>query len=122
MIEISDRAKKPCTTIMCPNLAEGSERYCPLCISKGYNEHKEYKKHRTDKYEQAIYKSARWKKIREIRLQINPLCQECEKQGMIAIARLVDHINPIKHGGEPYDLDNTQSLCYSCHNRKTSNE
>jgi 5-methylcytosine-specific restriction endonuclease McrA len=29
---------------------------------------------------------------------------------------------PIHRGGEPYDLDNLQSLCHRCHRRKTMAE
>lgn len=64
----------------------------------------------------SIYNTKRWKMLRRRRLFLDPLC----KCGVIATD--VDHITPIEEGGEPYDLANTQSLCASCHGKKTRSE
>ncbi|MBF0421907.1 MAG: HNH endonuclease [Magnetococcales bacterium] len=37
-------------------------------------------------------------------------------------AVVADHITPIKSGGDRYSQDNLQSLCLSCHSRKTAVE
>lgn len=63
-----------------------------------------------------IYNSKRWKMLRKRRLFLDPLC------GCGEIATDVDHIQPIEDGGEPFDLENTQSLCASCHGSKTAAE
>jgi 5-methylcytosine-specific restriction protein A len=34
-------------------------------------------------------------------------------------AIVVDHVVPLKMGGERFDWANLQSLCASCHNRKS---
>jgi 5-methylcytosine-specific restriction protein A len=34
----------------------------------------------------------------------------------------LDHIKPIRLGGEMYDIENLQSLCKSCHGRKSAKE
>ena len=34
----------------------------------------------------------------------------------------VDHIIPIKMGGDPLDINNQQTLCYPCHKRKTKKD
>lgn len=34
----------------------------------------------------------------------------------------VDHIKPIKMGGDPLDLKNQQTLCYPCHKKKTKKD
>lgn len=64
----------------------------------------------------------RWKeKIRKPFLDANPLCVECSKGGRITEATVVDHIVP--HRGDPVkfnDISNLQSLCQTCHNRKTA--
>ncbi|MCK4787508.1 MAG: HNH endonuclease [Desulfobacteraceae bacterium] len=52
----------------------------------------------------------------------HPTCEECLKDGRIIPAKVVDHITPIKQGGNKYDSDNLQSLCISCHNRKSVEE
>ena len=43
----------------------------------------------------------------------------CEKKGKLVGVQVVDHIIPIKQGGKELCSDNLQSLCHSCHNRKT---
>jgi 5-methylcytosine-specific restriction protein A len=37
-------------------------------------------------------------------------------------AKVVDHILPIKKGGERFERSNLQSLCVPCHNAKTASE
>ena len=42
--------------------------------------------------------------------------------GRIDQANHADHILPIAIGGERYDVANGQTLCHSCHSRKTAQE
>lgn len=65
---------------------------------------------------------ATWQRLRLMYLRDNPLCVECERQGEIVAATDVDHITPIASGGERLDESNLQSLCRSCHSRKTVTE
>ncbi|MFS1513428.1 HNH endonuclease [Chengkuizengella sp. SCS-71B] len=49
------------------------------------------------------------------------LCQHCLKQKKITRSDMVDHITPIKEDWSlRLDLINLQSLCHSCHNKKTA--
>jgi len=57
----------------------------------------------------------RWQRFRKWFLRHNPLCIECN-----AAASVADHIVPLAQGGAHCDPDNTQSLCATCHNRKTA--
>lgn len=66
-----------------------------------------------------FYQRKEWKNVRALRLQLNPLCCKCRAMGRLVEASVVDHIKPIEDGGGSLDLDNTQSLCKSCHNSKT---
>lgn len=66
-----------------------------------------------------VYGTKRWKQTRALKLELNPLCEECETLKNVTPATVVDHIEPILEGGAPYDMDNLQSLCASHHNRKT---
>lgn len=62
----------------------------------------------------------KWQQAREGWLRNHPLCVECEKDGRIEPAVVVDHIDP--HRGDMvkfWDAGNWQSLCVRCHNRKT---
>ncbi len=55
-------------------------------------------------------------------LNAEPLCEECRRGGVVTPATVVDHIVPINEGGAPMDMDNLQSLCAKCHNRKSGAE
>jgi 5-methylcytosine-specific restriction protein A len=66
---------------------------------------------------------SRWRKARIGWLKKNPLCAACQSIGVITAANEVDHIRP--HRGDKklfWDSANWQSLCKSCHSRKTAME
>jgi 5-methylcytosine-specific restriction protein A len=60
----------------------------------------------------------RWKKLRDYKLACDPMC---EVDGCPNPATEVDHITPKADGGTD-DWDNLQSLCKSCHSKKTWKE
>ena len=69
-----------------------------------------------------FYQSTAWRKLRAIKLHWQPLCEECLEHDWHTPAQMVDHIVPINRGGAALDLQNLQSLCNSCHNRKSARE
>ena len=69
-----------------------------------------------------FYNSWPWRKFAKRFKQNNPLCVECLKKELVVPVYVVDHIVPINAGGANLDEANCQSLCESCHNRKSSNE
>ena len=77
---------------------------------------------RTNNDNSKIYNSTKWRKFRKVYFANNPLCVRCEKNGLITPGKDVDHITPIRLGGEIYDYDNLQTLCKPCHNRKSGKE
>ena len=65
----------------------------------------------------------RWKKARQNFLAEHPLCERCKLNGKITQAEHVDHVVP--HRGDMvlfWKMDLWQSLCASCHSRKTHKE
>lgn len=59
---------------------------------------------------------AAWRRARAGHLAEHPLCVECERQGAIKTATVVDHAIP--HRGDMelfWDQGNWQSLCNNCH-------
>ncbi|WP_375592350.1 HNH endonuclease [Chitiniphilus eburneus] len=67
--------------------------------------------------------SNRWLRAAKLFLAEYPLCAECERQGRVCAATLVDHIIP--HRGDRdlfWDQANWQPLCASCHGVKTAGE
>lgn len=111
------KPKKPCRYAGCPELI--NESYCEehkKLITKQYNQYWR------DKKSQKFYQSQEWKTLRKKKLRINPLCEECYRNGKITKATIADHITPIKQGGTALDITNLQSLCWSCHSRKSVEE
>lgn len=79
---------------------------------------------RTDLSKSGWYSRAPWRKLRNAYIDENPICVCCEAlTGVIVPAKEIDHIIPISTGEEPeaLDWDNLQSLCRSCHSKKTRN-
>lgn len=65
----------------------------------------------------------KWQVARKRHLVEHPLCVECESNGIVKAADVVDHIIP--HKGDQqlfWDESNWQSLCSTCHNRKTATQ
>lgn len=66
-----------------------------------------------------FYKKGCWKNLSAAYRREHPLCEQCAKEGRITPADVVDHIREISDGGALMDWENLQSLCHSCHNKKT---
>lgn len=69
-----------------------------------------------------FYTSTRWRSLRAMKLAQNPLCECCEKNGLLTPGRVVDHIIPINQGGAPLLISNLQTMCDKCHNIKSAKE
>lgn len=70
----------------------------------------------------SIYNSDRWRRLRAIQLNNEPCCEECRRKGRIRAATVADHVIAIQDGGEAWNIDNLQSMCAPCHNRKSGKE
>lgn len=69
---------------------------------------------------QKFYQSKEWRTLRMVVLTNHPYCVECEKLGVYERATEVDHIVDIKDDYlKCLDITNLQSLCKSCHSKKT---
>lgn len=115
------RLKKPCAQPGCPELVEAGKAYCDEHKKKhrSYRD-KEYKRDRKDSKEQKFYVSSAWRKLRKIKLNQDPLCEHCKEKGITREATDIDHIIPIKVDWSlRLSLDNLQSLCHSCHMKKS---
>jgi 5-methylcytosine-specific restriction enzyme A len=107
------RMNKICQAPHCCNLTDGA--FC-----------EEHKPKRIDKRESASKRGydSRWRKARKTYLSNHPLCCYCEKEGVVKLAEVVDHIIP--HRGDSglfWDSKNNwQPLCKRHHDVKTASE
>ena len=69
-----------------------------------------------------FYKSRTWRSLRNYKIQLNPLCEICERKGLIEPGKEIDHIVAIRDGGQRLGLQNLQTLCRSCHSSKSAKE
>lgn len=61
--------------------------------------------------------------LRPAQLLREPWCRECARRGIRTRATVVDHVRPHRGDWALFtDRDNLQSLCETCHNRKTARE
>ena len=69
-----------------------------------------------------LYNSKRWRSLRSKYIRYNPVCVQCRDNNIIKDANVVDHIKPVSEGGSFINWSNLQSLCTSCHAKKTAKE
>ena len=69
-----------------------------------------------------FYHSKAWRMTRKLYIKSNPLCEQCTREGRTTGGQMVDHIKQIILGGRRLDNTNLQTLCNSCHNKKSANE
>ena len=88
------------------------------------------KKHQSDrKWKNPWYNTHRWRELRSLFLNENPLCVECEKEGLAILGNVVDHKQRVASGKTDaekqrlmWDWDNLQTMCDTCHNSKSGKE
>lgn len=67
------------------------------------------------------YATKAWRDLRRAKLSAKPVCEACEKRGVVVLAKAVDHVVAINKGGEPFPpLTGLMALCEPCHNAKTN--
>ena len=69
-----------------------------------------------------IYNSREWKELRIQKLRANPLCEVCEREGIVTAAHAVHHRHPIEDSTSKAEMrkwaymwDNLVSVCDACH-------
>ena len=106
------KPKVPCKHPGCPALVPSGSKYCEA--------HKALHPEEVRSAARRGYGSAWQKASRQFLRDVQPLCQECMKQGRYTKATVVDHIIP--HRGDEklfWDQENWQGLCKRCHDQKT---
>lgn len=74
-------------------------------------------------FDTGFYTRKAWRSLRKSKLFENPLCEECQKNGVITSATVVDHDKPRRLRPDlELEYSNLRSLCESCHNTKSAKE
>jgi len=74
-------------------------------------------------YAKQVRSSARWQRLRRMKLRRNPLCEECQRNGVTREAREVHHRIPIRVNPHlAYVMDNLEALCVPCHRKREAEE
>lgn len=67
--------------------------------------------------------TARWRRVRAMKLAQQPLCETCEAAGKTVAATEVDHVQGIWERPDlVYTMENLTSYCVPCHARKSAAE
>jgi 5-methylcytosine-specific restriction protein A len=69
-----------------------------------------------------LYITERWKALRRLQLQREPLCAYCLKQGKHIPATIADHVVPHNGDGRRFFEGKLQSLCKRCHDGAKKSE
>ena len=89
--------------------------------SGDYDPKPKYERGKSAEY-QKLY-NYRWDKYSKYRLTKYPLCANCLDNGITKAATCTDHIRAHKGNVKLFrDKSNHQSLCDTCHNKKTATE
>ena len=105
-------AMKPCAYPGCSNLVSGG--YC--------EKHKASRQAVRDMASQGLYGTRLWKRIRERQLAKDPWCADCLRTGIYVSATDVDHVERHMGDKDKFFRGPFQSLCHSCHSKKTASE
>ncbi len=104
------KSRHPCGYPACPNLVTDGAR----CEKHRRKEQVEYDARRENSGERGY--DAVWQKVRAMKLNQDPLCEEHLKQNMDVAATMVHHIQPIEtHPELRLVMENLMSLCTAHH-------
>jgi 5-methylcytosine-specific restriction protein A len=103
------KSKHPCSYPGCPKIT--ADRFCEQHSKIG---DRKYDEERGTASERGY--DAQWQKVRIMKLNEDPLCEECLKKGIVVEAAVVHHIKPLEtHPELRLMIDNLMSLCVMHH-------
>jgi 5-methylcytosine-specific restriction protein A len=108
-------AKHQCAAPGCRTLTD--RKFCAACQPAAPASHR----WDTDRRPTVRVRGRKLQAMRASLFAREPWCRQCRKEGRQVRATIRDHIVNLADGGED-DEDNTQPLCQSCSDIKTSTE
>lgn len=111
-----------CKVGICREYVEQPERYCEKHKGNTATNYNKYVRTNPQNKKYAdFYACGEWKRMRQYKLSINPLCEVCMRDNKKTIATIVHHVHEIRTnlGWEKrLDINNLESICQSCHNKE----
>lgn len=104
-----------------PILQSCSAPGCPRFKGRCPDHDNRQRDNKTDE-ERKFYRSYAWRKRSERHRRDEPLCRTCKAKDLFVPATVTDHILAIRDGGDPWDEENLQSQCDTCHQEKRAAE
>ena len=95
---------------------KAAERLLLLCVLMRF-----YEEARPE--QKRFYASKRWRECRKAYLSEHPICERCEKVGIVSVAEHVHHkkeltLENYKDPEIALNPDNLEALCFKCHNKE----
>jgi len=118
-----------CRQTGCPAIVRSPARYCDTHVDNNtvIRQRREFDKGRAGDEHRKLYGSARWAKLRLMKLRESPFCESgsvCDpepKTGRRAPATDVHHVKKARDYPELFfDYDNLACLCHACHSQETA--
>jgi 5-methylcytosine-specific restriction protein A len=116
--------KSPCRYPGCAALID-KHGYCQAHKSASKQNRRDYEKYRRNlnpelKRSQDIRSTPRWKRVRLLKLSMNPLCEDplgLHPHKSVTAAQ-VHHIKAlVTHPELAFDFENLMSVCHACHSK-----
>jgi len=95
---------------------------CTILVPKGRcpQHTQDHDRSRRPAWVTTFYSSTAWKKLRALKRQLNPFCEDCQARGIGTPVHDVDHVIPLTTRPDlGLVLENLRSLCRACHAAKT---
>lgn len=115
-----------CKQAGCPALIAAG-RYCPAHVTDNtvIRQRKEYDKLRDGDEHRRIYGTARWKRLRAVRLREFPFCEIgnicVRRKGHAAVSTDVHHLKGVvEFPLLAWEYSNLQAACHECHASETA--
>lgn len=114
---------KKCKVALCREYVKQPEVYCDKHKGNTATQYNKYvRTNPQNKSYAEFYQSSEWKRLRQYKLSINPMCEVCERNDHTkTLATIVHHVEEIRTpiGWEKrLDINNLESICQSCHNKE----
>lgn len=116
-----NRPYQPCKRPGCPELTRNKSGYCDAHQSEYKPRDYKRENYSRDKSTKGIYNDQRYIRARRAKLRMNPLCEDCEKEGIVTVATETHHKKKVRdYLALAFSVSNLMSLCESHHSIRTN--